>query len=264
MESYSNYVTAISAVFILTVLFTIVYFILTIVAYLKTKKKLYIYSNIVTAIACIILFYVNLPLIFYCIAMDKFIETNVYNQSAVDLQLTAAKISLCPIEKANIYIDLSSYYSRYNKGQKAIESFEKATEYVNSKELLSFSPTLYIAKGDYDKAIEYFKIKNYPQILAEIYLLKNDYKSALDYANIAISKKPENANAYPTRAIIYSNMGKEKTAQRDFDKAKALVQDSHYKPEVKAKKIMMIEKMEKNSKSYYQDYYREMKIKNNL
>src|SRR5574344_1693156 len=190
MESYSNYVTAISAVFILTVLFTIVYFIFTLVAYLKTKKKLYIYSNIVTAIACIILFYVNLPLIFYCIAMDKFIETNVYNQLAVDLQLTAAKISLCPIEKANIYIDLSSYYSRYNK------------------------------------AIEYFKIKNYPQILAEIYLLKNDYKSALDYANIAISKKPENANAYPTRAIIYSNMGKEKTAQRDFDKAKALVQDS--------------------------------------
>ena len=209
---------------ILTPIITVIAFILAIlflVFTFKNKKYIFlIYAVILTFIA-----YQVVPYFFYVKILSAKSEADMiknYNLSA--------KTAFSSAYKGFLYADAADYFSVKKNGIRAIEYYNLAYKYLKnykSKKAWSLAPYIYIAAEEYDRAIEISNTTQAYSAAAETYILKEDYNSALGCIDKVLAKNPKDAWGLAMRAVIYKNLNKNRSAQKDYEEALKLCKYSN-------------------------------------
>ena len=135
--------------------------------------------------------------------------------------------------KAQEHADLASIYEEKGEYDLAIREGEEAIKMDsrNLKALIALGNS-HLQKGSYDKAERFYKkaMKIEPQNgallnnTAMLYLFTGRLEEALRLAKEAIStNSPHVGYYYDTLGKVYEKMGREKEAQKAFDKARELI-----------------------------------------
>lgn len=177
----------------------------------------------------------------------------------------AVKTAIIPSVKSYMYYNEGAFYESTHNGEKALLSFNKAISNTNpqtcniqnypNKDCKDYIFSSYISlcflytiKGDFEKGTAACNNIGLYNMTVINYLLKKDYTNALNKINENItrfetSNKRPDGLSYAIRGNIYEHIGKNKEAQKDYQKAQTISKNA---------KIKQIQ----NNKNFYEDFYK--------